>query len=394
MRRYWFPIVLLLMIVVSIGTFYIRGVASDLPEYVLVPQHGKVEEAEGVIVRGDYVVTDISSPDVSIDRYGSKYDTERNFIERLVGYHWTDKEIEQLVKQYRSFMRGKDVPQWLYQDEQWLVYAELEDDWSKGERQYWMKISVLHKDDGQTNEYEILVPSLNEYEYPYVNEVQVFGDEIVLLLSGYKRGEDDKEFRRYAIDLHHGELLSEEVVPLTIMGYVGAKRAGQSYWNPHWSQPNEYNLFYTRADNGLLSELIRYDLQMGELEVLSSPMINEYLSQEREDDVTVNVVTDGDIVYIMETAEKYVQVLEYDMVLEEGRIYSFDVPHAIHANIIGDRTYILAQKDKTVPATLHIFQLPDQIEIFKGTIELKENVRNVTDLMQRLDLYGVAVDTR
>lgn len=62
MRRYWFPIVLLLMIVVSIGTFYIRGVASDLPEYVLVPQHGKVEEAEGVIVRGDYVVTDISSP--------------------------------------------------------------------------------------------------------------------------------------------------------------------------------------------------------------------------------------------------------------------------------------------------------------------------------------------
>lgn len=387
MTRYWLPIVILVLVISSIGTYYIQGgTSSHLPEFALIHKEGDVEEAKAVAVQGIYNQTRIS-PTVVIDLNGSQYSTRTSFLESMDPFYWEDEELQQLVKEYRDFMRGKWLGHTFYQDEQILVSVKLENgDW-KNEEHHLFDISILQKSDGKTTEYKVPFSGENEYAYPYIQGIQVFGHELVMLISGTRKDSDRYEYLRYSLDLTDGELLSDEVVPLSAQENERVYLSTEE--NP--TQSGRYVVIYTKPEErDTITSFMVYDLKSGELKTLQAPVINEFLEkQSNENSKTVRIV--GNKLFVTDHSEE-MRVLEYHLTDDQGAVYSIEIDDVVFSSQIeNDRIYVLTQEKPSSPTSLSIVHLPTGEMLFEGTIELKEPTENSVEAMQKLDLGAIDI---
>ncbi|GEM_PF-3364953 len=395
MKRFWLQIAIVILIVASIGTYYIRGTSSHLPEFALVPKQGDAEAAEGVLVEGLYRQTRYS-PSVDIHVDGSKYASERSFLESLDPYYWSSGEVGQLAREYRSFMRGKRADQSFYQDEQVVVYAGLDEVRVDGRWESQFDIAILNKQDEQTMEYEVRVPDtsgyvLDEYLYPYVLDVQVYGDELVIVVAARNYDTDDTEYRRYSLALASGEILSDEQLqfPLEEGEHV------QRVWETKFTQAASYNVFYTVFDDEEsggtdYGQFMRYDLESGQMDALESPVIDEFLEwQTSENNMRAQI--DGDRLMLTEVGGQHVRVLDYDLSADQGTVHQIEAAHVIHSHIADDRIYMLIQEDPASPASVHVVHLPTGEVLFEGAIEVKDSKAESAEAMQKLVLDSISL---
>ena len=220
MKRYWLSIVLVVLIVVSLGIFYIGSSLNPLPSFTLAKLEGDEKQAAAVVVQGSLAK---SNGFVWIGQTGSTYDSEQTYLEQFVDLYFPAEnglgQLAQLKKEHRSFMRGKQNLGGFYEDKQVLADVELISIYNDVKRNYnfRLKVSMLDKEDNQVNEFEVSIPQDSEYQWMTILDVQIVGKQLKVLTQNVKQNAesswigDRTESHIYSIDVA-GEKIVDDLI--------------------------------------------------------------------------------------------------------------------------------------------------------------------------------------
>ncbi|MEX1030631.1 MAG: hypothetical protein WDZ91_11400 [Paenibacillaceae bacterium] len=436
MKRYGLSIVFVVLIVISIGTFYTQATTSHYSNFKLITQHGDESEIEGVLLKGNYV-NDLNyriNPAVTVDSAGSKYMNKGSLL-FMDPFYWESEEVKQLVSEHRQFMRGKRGVNGLYEDDQLLVYAEAKSDdpFSSGVRRFYFEVSVLDKKQNKSWSYEVNVPN-GELGYMMINvqDVQVFGDEIVVVTSNFLNTVG-KEYHRYSLDLGSNRAPLDQVIILPQPENVVIEGSGtvvnvnvQSVYETDITEPSNYNVFYSIQTQALVedadtytapelgvnaiqmaqkltaqttlheivgAQIVVYDLQTG-LEVKSdTQLLVDFITTQSKRDF-MNLTMEGDNLFLIKQSEQGVTVMEYNISDAKATIHDIKLDNQTDAETLKmikqQRMYILTKDDSKQPS-LVIVDLNSDETIYQGTIELNETVRYQANELNKLHFNNMDI---
>ncbi|MBT2757994.1 hypothetical protein J7E71_19165 [Mesobacillus foraminis] len=217
MRRYISLIVMVIAIVLCIGTFYIKSAASAGPEFIIKKQSGDEKEAKSVIVDGTYQKGSLVD-NVSISSQGSEYQSDGSIAERIDQLLMNNPGIEQLQKNYREFMRGKNGANSFYEDRDFLLYANTVHQFSSIEGlDFEFQVSILDKQSENETSFKLQVPDSTRYSHIIVEDVQMIGSRVKVVTRNGKASHQDsdmntEELHVYSIDLAHKKVTGEKTV--------------------------------------------------------------------------------------------------------------------------------------------------------------------------------------
>lgn len=427
MRRYGLSIVFVLLIVISIGTFYIQTTASSYPDFILKKQYGDEKEIEGVSLRGQYFNNRINAT-INVSSAGTKYMNERSLFGLIDPYYWDNGEVKQIVSEHRQFMRGKRGFNGIYEDDQLLVYAEAksDDSVSSGVRRFYFEVSVLDKKQNKTWSYEVSVPDGELNRIINVLDVQVFGDEIVVVTSNFNM--IDSEYHRYSLGLKSNQIPLDQLIMLPQPQNVEIERSGtvvnfnvQRVYETSITKPSQYNIFYAiqtqtvpESNNMINSnnvsvqlinpvtsqeivsaQMIVYDLQTGREVKIDSQEVIEFLETQSGTNL-MNFDMDGDNVFLTKQSNQGVIVMEYNIPNDKATIHDVQLDDqtdaVIYKVIKNQRLYMLMGDvtDSNQPSLI-IVDLNSDKMIYKGTIELNETEQYKTNELNKLSFYHIVV---
>ncbi|QOR68024.1 hypothetical protein IM538_07795 [Cytobacillus suaedae] len=217
MRKYWKTTAIIAVIVLSIGTFYVNSAwsAEEFPELEIQTVSGNPEEIESLVLEG--LLTDMSyrsyvSSNIKISAEGSVYD-KRTFLNQVIGNY--PMVIQELQEKYRTFMRGKSIwAESYFENDQVLAYAMVNDSGLLGSRDFPIEISVLNKENNKTNSFTVEVPDSKKFNYIHVEDVQMIGEDLVLITRNLKRNNHHSygEHYLYTIDLANQKISHQELI--------------------------------------------------------------------------------------------------------------------------------------------------------------------------------------
>src|SRR5690625_4729725 len=128
MKKYWILIVISVVMVATIGTFYMQSVmaGNNKPVFTIEKINGDEKEIESLLLSGFYDDgLNYLGEDLEISLEGIKYFEDRSFFERIKEDYGSER-IKQLQKEYRHFMRGKNYSLNSYfENEDYLAYADV-----------------------------------------------------------------------------------------------------------------------------------------------------------------------------------------------------------------------------------------------------------------------------
>ncbi|MRH42500.1 hypothetical protein GH741_07355 [Aquibacillus halophilus] len=216
MKKYWKIISIVVIIVLSLGTFYVNAAlsAEQYPGFVIETKSGDANEIKPLVLEGSYTDTssmNYVSANLKITAEGSTYKSY-SFLDQLIGQ--PPEMISELQDEYRNFMRGKmGSINSFFEDDQHLAYADV--DYKMGSlssSDFKLDISLLNKGDGNINEFTVKVPDSAELEYMYVDDVQMIGNELTLITQNMIRsndvGYDEKHI--YTVNLADQTIINHE----------------------------------------------------------------------------------------------------------------------------------------------------------------------------------------
>ncbi|MDF0728418.1 hypothetical protein PY093_17400 [Cytobacillus sp. S13-E01] len=218
MRKYWKTTAIIVLIMLSIGTFYVNSArsAENLPVFMIQTLSGDPKEIEPLVLEGSY--TDMSSmnyvsSNVKINAEGSVYNS-RSFLDQVIGNYPT--VIKELHEEYRTFMRGKNIwAESYFENNEVLAYAELNDDMgSLRSRDFTFTISILNKKDDTTNSFSVEVPKARELDNIFVEDVQMIDGELYLITRNMLRNNDNSFNANYiyTIDIENQKISNQESI--------------------------------------------------------------------------------------------------------------------------------------------------------------------------------------
>src|SRR4051812_32106260 len=165
MKKYRHSILLLFAVFLCIGTFYVKAAVSASPQFILKKQNGNENEAKPVEIHGFYQ-NDRLSENVIISSTGPLYDSEMSLIGKVGKLFSDTKGNQHLVKEYRSFMRGKTDMNSFFEDGESLVYTNVVyKNTTTGMTAFAFKVSILDKDTKDEKSYQIPIPKGKMHQY-------------------------------------------------------------------------------------------------------------------------------------------------------------------------------------------------------------------------------------
>lgn len=217
MKKYWKLTTLTIIIIVVFSVFYVnnKSISKNFPQFNFHKIEGDEKAVESLVVNGDLYLGMFSGETFQIDKNGTNYLRDESFVKRLQGYY-PPLEIERLQKEHKNFMRGKEISQdYFYEDDNVLVYgAAPYDIWSFDN--YMFEIAVLDKATNKTTSFTTPIP--NRADYWYVEPYGVtFNDNKVSIVTmndvvDNKEGHDKTGIHLYTFDVAKKELINEELV--------------------------------------------------------------------------------------------------------------------------------------------------------------------------------------
>ena len=186
MKRYWKLVILSIITVIVIGTFYISAGSAEKTDLTIEFEKvsGNEEELKDLIFYGEYLVGNMyQSLQITTEETIRRNDI--SFIDQLSPQY--DAPIfQKLIKNHKRFMRGKRLsPSSYYEDEHVLVYANFKGDFDRGpNRNVDFEIEILDKKTNESISFSADVPFLEKYEWLNIEEVQVVHDELKLVVQG------------------------------------------------------------------------------------------------------------------------------------------------------------------------------------------------------------------
>ncbi|MFE3976460.1 MULTISPECIES: hypothetical protein [unclassified Peribacillus] len=215
MKRYICSIIIGMVVILSIGTYYVKvaSSASGLPKYNFKTLEGSDKELDPVIIHGSLEVNPRYEP-LTIESNQSIYASERSYFENLSGIQ--DFQIERLIKEHRSFMRGRDSINSLYEDDDFLAYASVNEDFTKnGKMEAEFDIGLLEKKGEDETSFKIELPDQERIMNVVVRDVQLVHSKLQVLTMNDVNSNDEKqtiEVHLYTIDLANKKVLSDKTL--------------------------------------------------------------------------------------------------------------------------------------------------------------------------------------
>ncbi|MFF2500914.1 hypothetical protein [Peribacillus sp. NPDC058075] len=212
MKRYLCSIIISLVVLLSIGTYYVKvaSSASSLPRYTFKTIEGSDIELDPVIVQATLGNGNFYEP-LTIESNRTTYGSDRPLWSD--GY---DHQIERLIKEHRSFMRGKDSISSLYEDDDFLAYAWVNSDFTNnGKMEAEFDIGLLEKKDEEETSFQIELPHQERIMNVDVRDVQLVHSKLQVLTMNDVNSNSEKQTKEvhlYTIDLANKKVLSDKTL--------------------------------------------------------------------------------------------------------------------------------------------------------------------------------------
>lgn len=213
MKKYWKTILISLVIVTTISSFYIQAAIASKNgvSFKIETTSGNKEEIKNLILQASYQSGDNYrgldiTGDESTDRIGKPY------LGGLIS-SYEPLMFQKYIKQHRSFMRGKELyPGNYFEDESRLIYTNVEEDRKVIEgNPLTFNIDILDKNTNDSSSFEINTPAQASYHWIQVNDVNAENGEIKIFVTGYiiNGGE---ELHIYTVDETSKELKHKKMI--------------------------------------------------------------------------------------------------------------------------------------------------------------------------------------
>lgn len=382
MMRYWRLVSIVAVIVVVVSTFYIQSAVAthQYPAFALEKQRGDEKEAEGVTLQGGYVKGGLYQ-DLQISVEGSKNLSERSYFERLAEEN-DPPYIQKLKKDYKSFMRGKDIDESMfYEDKTLLAYVEL-DPFDELDGAYTFDIDILNKDSKDRQSFQVTQQD-DKYSYVDVEGVWVRNGEVIVFTRSYARDSGNTEIHAYWFNIADEKLTHEEII-LSVDEEDEQNSSNVALITSNDKKDsNHYIVFevdhYVAPDDEQMdselkeTELLAYDLETKELEKIKLP--------EEIDRITNIVVLNQSKLYFANDVEDTIEIFSYDVENEKMQnIYKMKISNAVDPiedqgitwNIDNNKLYMSSVlSDNISLADLKIVDLDSGDTLYEGTAEAK-----------------------
>ncbi|MEW5593733.1 hypothetical protein ABGT24_09380 [Peribacillus frigoritolerans] len=215
MKRYICSIIIGMVVILSIGTYYVKvaSSASGLPKYTFKTLEGNDKELDPVIINASFENSSFYQS-LTFESNRTTYDSEKSYLEKLSGRK--DYQSERLIKEHRSFMRGKDSISSLYEDDDFLAYAWVNSEYTKsGNMDAEFDIGLLEKKDEEETSFQIELPNQERIINTYVRDVQLVHSKLQVLTMNDVNSNDDKQTKEvhlYTIDLANKKVLRDKTL--------------------------------------------------------------------------------------------------------------------------------------------------------------------------------------
>jgi hypothetical protein len=214
MMRYWKLGLLIPLIVVCMGIYYVEAAGNIYPEYVLKTVRGNVSEASPIFLAGQS-----GRLALTINTEGSKYRNQQSLWESLAQTNYGSIEFDKLLKEYPQFMRGKRGLIGFYQDERTIKYVDLKSQFSaSGEFDYRFNVSEYDKNSKISSSFELKIPKENEYGLISLFEVQNRDRTMKIVTFNNKKSASNsanfsyREVHLYTLDLNNKKIVDDQVI--------------------------------------------------------------------------------------------------------------------------------------------------------------------------------------
>ncbi|MGX1826599.1 hypothetical protein ACWIDQ_21610, partial [Heyndrickxia sporothermodurans] len=278
MKRYISSIVIIAIMFCTIGAFYIyTAAANSLPEVKIVKVSGNDDELKNVVISGNYHIGN-ANENFEATKKGTTYFSERSIFERL---DLEKGKLLELRKNYRNFMRGKHDLDSIYEDNELLIYTELNPRYNK----YSMDFSILNKKNKKKNSFKVEIPNYQEFTEVYFHDVQRVGNELKVITENNRRSDQDKnkiELHVYTIDYEQKKIIKDDIIASKFTD----NRHGDQYDSIYSNDPTIANKYYFMQDNKVKfqelpdggmdeqivnSEIVAYNYEKNSLEKIKVP---------------------------------------------------------------------------------------------------------------------------
>ena len=396
MKRYWKTLVIVLAVVLSIGSFYIRNAvsASSLPQFTFVKESGEESEIMPIVVAGSFDRSGHfgTAENLQIANNKIQYSSEQSFIEQMTEGYRTVYEIRDLQEKYPSFMRGKWGPASFYENKDFLAYATVKEEGSNEKKEYSFNISLLDKEKEESINFTIKMPLKKSNSFMGAVDVQLVGRtlKVVTEQDFYQNSDfEQKEVHVYSIDLSSKKIIADDLI-------FKSEKAGGSFIN--YQKLNETNLrnsnryvlyekYYleegtdndgNKTMNKRHSDLIAYNLETGKQETIQTGIVNDpyYTGYES--------FYDNSSIYVINRNAKRLEIETYDIKSKqltktfEFPILSDQMTEATKVIIKNNRIYLYSadenypRQTQQPPGQLIVADLMTGKTLYKGRLEAKK----------------------
>jgi len=399
MKKYWILIVISVVMVTTIGTFYIQSVmaGNNKPVFTIEKINGDEKEIESLLLSGFYDDgLNYVSEDFEISLAGIKYFDDRSFFERIKeGYGgYGSEQIRQLQKEYRHFMRGKYYGiNSYFENEDYLAYADVTyKNPYEISSEFQFSVAVLDKQKNKTVSFDHLVPNSGDYWYLDPVKVQVVDDQLRVVTQNGMREDDSRRTHQYTFDLAEKKLLNEEVI-FSLENKENEYIEMEQLNVDDPTKETEYVVFIKRSieqnEDGYMEdvkgeELVVYDLATNtskiiNLENLAEHGYPEYLAEQT---IYFTDVDDDGVLSISVYDIKSEQIIDHI----EGPVLNDEVAKTTAFND-GKLFIVDSYVDYETPAYITVIDLQNGETVFEGKI-VPDNQKGATE-KESLNIYNV-----
>lgn len=404
MKRYWKLITIVVIIVLTVGTFYIQSsmAADNYPDFVLEKKSGDAKAVEHVTLQGDYR-KDLFGDNVYITADGSTY-AGLNSLFNQRSWIINQPKIIRLQEDYRSFMRGKggDAESFA-EDETSLAYVDMKsvlfEDYASSD--YAFDVAVLDKESKAKSSFTAEVPKKDKYNDVYIEAIFIFNGEVKVITRNMLNPIDNEQWETemhvYSIDMDKEKVVDNKMV---ISGSEEADEWVEFNMVSSGGDTTSKYMVFTKSlekvieddEGGLTSsgdkkqDFIVYNLETGQQEKLDLP-------EEMKQEADIESVGDSTI-YFSKMMDDQIEITAYD--IEDNKWKKeqiFNLPHTENAEdmderlfkIKDDKIYISStQQGEKLGTSVIVADLNSGKTVYEGTVEMK-------DKSSRLDGYQLYI---
>ncbi|MFJ7310458.1 hypothetical protein [Peribacillus frigoritolerans] len=216
MKRYLCSIIIGMAVILSIGTYYVKvaSSASSLPKYTFKTLEGSDKELDPVIINATLQNGSTFYEPLTFESNTTTYESEKSYLENLTGRQFY--QIKRLVKEHRSFMRGRDSISSLYEDDDFLAYASVNSDiTNNGKMEAKFDIGLLEKKDEEETSFQIELPNQERIMNVDVRDVQLVHSKLQVLTMNDVNSNNEKQTKEvhlYTIDVANKKVLNDKTL--------------------------------------------------------------------------------------------------------------------------------------------------------------------------------------